>query len=554
MGGAVPHPTDVVIAGGGLAGIVTAYDLLGSGHRVTLIDKDRRERFGGLARESSGGMFMVGTPLQRRLRIVDSPELAWSDWQKVAHYDDADVWPRRWGSLFCEHSVEHVFEFLRARRVGFMPMVVWAERGLHATGNSVPRFHMVWGLGEEIVHRLVAALDAHPRRDRLELLFDTEVCGLETTAGRVTGVRARRVDGTNEVRVEAPHVVIASGGICGGDLSKVRANWHRPWGEPPERLLNGGHTYADGLLHDRVCAVGGVVRNLDLQWLYATGVHHPEKRRRNDGQSLVLPRSALWLDARGERIMAPCPLPAHGDTRHGVATVLGLPGQYSWLVMNWKIAVRELAASGPRYLTAMREKSWPRLAATVVFGNTADTERLIRDCAEDAVVADSLDGLVDGMNERSLYGLEVDGARVARTVTAWDEMIDRGPRFHDDDQLRWIATLRTYRGDRVRTCNFQKILDPRARPLVAIRMFVITRKSLGGIQTDLECRVLRASDGEPVPGLYAVGEAAGFGGGGAHGKGSLEGTFLTGCVLTGRAASRSIARSATLSTPQQGIR
>jgi len=492
-------------------------------------------------------MFMVGTPYQRRLGISDSPELAWNDWQRVADYADGDTWPRRWGASFCEHSVEHVFEFLRARQVAFMPMVLWAERGLRAPGNSVPRWHMVWGLGEEIVRRLVAALDAHPQRDRLELVFDTEVHGLDMTTGRVTGVRARRVDGTSELRVTAPHVVIASGGICGGDLSKVRANWHRPWGEPPLRLLNGAHAFADGQLHDRVGDLGGAVTYLDRHWLYATGLHHPEKRRPNDGQSLVLPRSALWLDARGERIMNPCPLPAHGDTRHGVATVLRLPGQYSWLVMNWKIAMREVSASGTQYLTALRTKSWPRLTATLIFGNRADTERLFRDCAEDIVIADSLDELVGGMNRLSLDGLEVDGARMAKTIDAWDRMIDRAPAYHDDDQLRWLAVLRTYRGDRARTCNYQKILDPKARPLVAIRQFVITRKSLGGIQTDLECRVLRASDGEPVPGLYAVGEAAGFGGGGSHGKGSLEGTFLTGCVLTGRAASRSIARSALLS-------
>jgi predicted oxidoreductase len=492
-------------------------------------------------------MFMVGTPLQRRLGFVDSPELAWSDWQEVARFDTCDEWPRQWGAFFCEHSNEHVFEFLRARKVRFMPIVVWAERGLCAKGNSVPRWHMVWGLGPEIIKRLVAALDAHAKRDHLELLFDTEVFALETTGDQVTGVRARSVDGTREIRVEAPHVVIASGGICGGDLSTIRANWHRPWGEPPKKLLNGAHKYADGMLHDRVSAIGGAVTHLDLHWNYPTGVHHADKRRPDDGQSLVAPRSALWLDAQGERITRPCPLPAHGDTRHIVATVLGLPGQYSWQVMNWKIALRELGGSGPRYQTAIREKSWLRLAATLVFGNRADIKRLIRECSADVVVADSFDELVAGMNERSLFGQKVDGARLAQTVEAYDAAIDRGPPYSGDDQLRWIAKLREYRGDRVRTCNFQKILDKKARPLIAVREFVITRKSLGGIQTDLECRVLRASDGEPVAGLYAVGEAAGFGGGGANGKGALEGTFLTGCVLTGRAAARSIARSATLS-------
>jgi predicted oxidoreductase len=288
--------------------------------------------------------------------------------------------------------------------------------------------------------------------------------------------------------------------------------------------------------------LGGAVTHLDLQWHYPAGVRHPAKRRPDDGLSLVPPRSALWLNGRGERIMDPGPMLAYGDTRHLVASVLKQPGKYSWQVMNWKIAIKELAVSGCDYMTAFRYKKRLALAANVLFGNKELVNRLMRECPEDIVVADTLDELMDRMDEKNLYGLKLDRARMEQTVRAWDEMIDRGPAGCRDEQVQWIAKCRAYRGDRVRTCRFQKILDAKARPLIAIREFILARKSLGGIQTDLQCRVLRAGDGGPIPGLYAVGEAAGFGGGGMHGKGSLEGTFLGGCVLSGRLAGRSMGR------------
>ncbi len=535
------YQTEVVIAGGGLAGIVAAYELLSRGRRVLLIDKDIRERFGGQARESFGGVHMIDTPYQRRLGIKDSPELAWQDWQRVAGYEPCDHWPRAWGQFYCENSREFIFEFLAQKKIKFLPLVNWPERGLEAPGNSVPRWHIAWGTGYEIIDRLLRALEAHPRRSRLEILFDTEVSGMETAGGRIVGVLARSTDASCDLRVRAEHVVIASGGICGGDLSRVRAHWYKPWGEPPEHLLNGGHVYADGRLQDRVAELGGAVTHLDLQWHYPAGVHHPARRRPNDGLSLVPPRSALWLNARGERIMTPGPMLAYSDTRHLVASVLQQPGKYSWQVMNWRIAIKELAVSGCDYMTAFRYKKKLGLAASLFFGNKELVDRLIRDCPDDIVVADTLEELMDGMEQRSLYGLKLDRARMEATIRAWDEMIDRGPAHHDDGQLRYIAKCRTYRGDRVRTCNFQKLLDRKAGPLIAIREFILARKSLGGIQTDLDCRVLRSGDGQPIPGLYAIGEAAGFGGGGMHGKGSLEGTFLGSCVLSGRLAGRSIA-------------
>jgi predicted oxidoreductase len=533
--------TQVAIAGGGLAGIVTAHELLSRGLRVLLIDKDRQENFGGLAKQSFGGVHMIDTPHQRRLRIKDSPELAWHDWQSVAGYEACDEWPRRWGQFYCQNSREHIFDFLTSKQVKFLPLVNWAERGTYGPGNSVPRWHITWGTGFEIIERLVHALETHPQRRNLGLLFDTEISAIETAGACATGLTGRSMTSDEEVRISAEHVVVASGGICGGDLSRLRANWYQPWGPPPETLLNGAHDFGDGLLHDGVAAVGGALTHLDLHWHYAAGIHHPRKRRSHDGLSLVPPRSALWLNACGERIMNPGPMPVYGDTRHLVESVLCQPGQYSWQVMNWKIAIRELAVSGCDYMSAFRFKDRRALLRGVLFGNKELVERLIRECPDDIVVADSLSELMDRMEEKSLYGLRLDRPRIEATIRSWDEMIARGPAFYNDDQLRRIANFRRYRGDRIRTCNFQPILDRKAGPLIAIREFILARKSLGGIQTDLQCRVLRASDGQPIGGLYAVGEAAGFGGGGIHGKGSLEGTFLGGCVLTGRVAGKSLA-------------
>ncbi len=532
--------TEIVIAGGGLAGIVAAFELLSRGRRVLLIDKDRRENFGGLAKESFGGVHLIGTPHQKRLRISDSPELAWRDWQSTAQFEPSDYWPRAWAQFYCENSREYIYEFLAARKIEFLPLVNWPERGIFVPGNTVPRWHIVWGTGYEIIHRLLAALESHPHRANLDLLFDTEVSAIEMTAGRASGVLCREASTGSEFRVDAGHVIVASGGICGGDLSFVRSHWYKPWGDPPQELLNGAHPYGDGLLHTKAAALGAAVTHLDLQWHYAAGVHHPAKRRPNDGLSLVPPRSALWLNARGERILNPGSMPVYGDTRHLVASVLAQPGKYSWQVMNWKIAIKELAVSGCDYMTAFRYKKKVALAASLMLGNKELVNRLIRDCPEDIVVADTLDDLMNQMDRKNLYGLSLDRARMAATIQSWDDMIARGPAYSNDDQLRRIANAMLYRGDRVRTCKFQRILDPKARPLIAIREFILSRKSLGGIQTDLQCRVLRAADAQPIEGLYAIGEAAGFGGGGIHGKGSLEGTFLGACVLSGNLAGRHV--------------
>ena len=344
-------------------------------------------------------------------------------------------------------------------------------------------------------------------------------------------------EGKAEFAARADSVVLASGGICGGDLSKVKANWYAPWGQPPANLLNGSHRFADGLLHDEASNHGAALTHLDKQWHYAAGVHSTSTDSPNDGISLVPPRSALWLDARGRRF-GPVPLMGYSDTRWVVEQICSTPEQYSWQVLNWKIAIKELAVSGCDYMTAFRHKQKLRIVRDVLFGNKELAGRLIEE-SEDFVVADTLDELMDKMDGLSLGSVTIDRDRMAADIAAYDAQIARGPKFFNDDQLRRIAASRHYKADRLRTCSFQQIDDPKATPLIAIREFILSRKSLGGLQTDLESRVLDTA-GTPIPGLYAVGETAGFGGGGIHGKGSLEGTFLGSCVLTGRLAGRDI--------------
>jgi hypothetical protein len=414
-----------------------------------------------------------------------------------------------------------------------MPMPMWVERGLHVPGNSVPRWHIVWGTGHVLALTLAENLMAHPARDLLESRFGYRVDALATTDGRVTGCRGVIEATGEEFEVAAEAVVVSAGGI-NGDIDRVRANWHADWGRPPEVILNGSHKFADGRLHDAAARVGGAVTHLDWQWNYAAGVRHWRPRKPGHGLSLVPPKSALWLNWRGDRI-GPMPLVTGYDTHDLVAQICRQDRGYSWQLLNRRIALRELAVSGAEFNPAFRDRQRLRVARDLLLGNRWLYDELTANC-EDIVVADTLPELVERMNELVGDG-SVDLDAVTDAATRYDGRIGLGPRFHNDEQLRRIEFARRWTGDRLRTCKFQRILDPKAGPLVAIREFIISRKSMGGLQTDLESRVLDRH-GHPVPGLFAAGEAAGFGGGGMNGKRGLEGTFLGGCILGGRIAGK----------------
>jgi uncharacterized protein len=359
--------------------------------------------------------------------------------------------------------------------------------------------------------------------------------------GRVTGVRGQREDSNSPFEAYADVTIIAAGGM-GGSIDRVKQNWHKPWGAPPETILNGAHRYADGTLHDAVGRIDGHITHLDKNWPYAAGVHHPRPKIKDQGLSLVPPKSALWLDYTGRRI-GPMPLITAYDTRFLVEQICKQEKKYSWQVMNLRIAHREFAISGAESNEAIRDKKWIRFISTILFGNKALVKDMMDNCP-DFVVANSIEELTEKMN--ALQGtVDVDIQNMREAITDYDANIDRGYRYMNDEQLRRIAHSRQYIGDRLRTCRFQKIYDRSALPLIAIREFILSRKTLGGIQTDMDCRVLSKPDlsgrQHAIEGLYAIGESAGFGGGGMHGIGTLEGTFLGGCVYTGRIAALHIA-------------
>jgi len=531
------YRSDALIIGGGLAGIAAALELLERGLRVTLLDRDAEANFGGLARESFGGIFVVGSDEQRRAKVQDSPELALQDWLGFGELDESDAWPRRWAEAYVHRCRDEVYRWLKERGLRFLPLPLWAERGDATRGNSVPRFHLAWGTGREIVDVLLRRLRSHPHRDQLELRFGHRVERLTTTGGAVNGCTgALDADGT-PFEATASCVLVATGGV-GGNQELMRRHWHADWRRPPQVLLNGSHRYADGRLHEAAGAAGARVTHLDRMWNYASGVQHPRPRKPQHGLSLVPSRSALWLDAQGRRLDPP--LVSGFDTRSLVTRVCATERQYSWHLLNRRIALKELAISGAEFNPAIREHRKLAFLRDIVFGNRWLVNEMTRDFP-DVLTADSPEELVRSMN--ALAGDDAVDIRSVRTaLERYDAQIDLAAGARSDEQLQRIEQMRAWRGDRLRLCTGQKILDPRALPLIAIRMFVISRKTLGGIQTDLDCRALDAR-GEPVAGLYAAGEAAGFGGGGMHGLRALEGTFLGGCVLTGRLAGQAIARA-----------
>jgi len=529
----VRDQTDVVVVGAGIAGIVAAYELLNRGRRVLLLDRDVEENLGGLAKESFGGLWFAGTPLQRKYGIHDSTSLGLADWLSFGEFGPGDRWPRAWAEAYVERSVPEVYDWLREHDVEFMPMPMWVERGLHVPGNSVPRWHIVWGTGHVLATTLARHLLAHPAHDLLQCRYGHRVDTLVTTDGRVSGCRGIVESSGEEFEIAAEAVIVAAGGI-NGDIDRVRANWHADWSRPPEVILNGSHKFADGRLHDAAQRIGASVTHLDWQWNYAAGVRHWRPRKPGHGLSLVPPKSALWLNWRGERI-GPMPLVTGYDTHDLVAQVCRQDRAYSWQLLNRKIALKELAISGAEFNPAFRDRKRLRVARDLLLGNRWLYDELVANC-EDMVIADTLPELVERMNDLVGDG-SVDLDAVTEAATRYDQRIALGPRFHNDEQLRRIEFARRWTGDRLRTCKFQPILERKAGPLVAIREFIISRKSMGGLQTDLESRVLNQR-GQPVPGLFAAGEAAGFGGGGMNGKRGLEGTFLGGCVFGGRIAGK----------------
>ncbi|MEU6369748.1 FAD-binding dehydrogenase [Streptomyces sp. NPDC046931] len=547
------YDADVIVIGAGLAGLTATAELVDAGRKVILLDQEPEQSMGGQAFWSFGGLFLVDSPEQRRLRIKDSHALALQDWMGTAAFDrPEDHWPRAWAEAYVDFAAGEKRAWLHRQGVRFFPVVGWAERGGYdATGhgNSVPRFHITWGTGPGLIAPFVRRVRAGAARGLVQLRFRHRVTGLARSAGTVDTVTgevlepsdvqrgqasSRTVTGAFEFRAQT--VIVTSGGI-GGDHDLVRANWPKRLGAPPQRMVSGVPAHVDGKMLGIVEESGGRLINRDRMWHYTEGLHNWDPVWENHGIRILPGPSSLWFDARGRRL--PVPLFPGFDTLGTLEHIMKTGYDHTWFVLDRKIIGREFALSGSEQNPDLTGKS----VRDVIGRARADVPGPVRafmDHGVDFVVEKDLGALVRGMNALTAEPL-IDEAELRREIVARDREV-LNP-FTKDLQVTAIRGARRFLGDRlIRTAAPHRILDPGAGPLIAVRLNILTRKTLGGLETDLSSRVL-TEGGDPLAGVYAAGEAAGFGGGGVHGYRSLEGTFLGGCLFSGRTAGRAAAKA-----------
>ncbi|MEU9417776.1 FAD-binding dehydrogenase [Streptomyces sp. NPDC051000] len=545
------YDADVIVIGAGLAGLVATAELVDAGRKVILVDQEPEQSIGGQAHWSFGGLFFVDSPEQRRMRIKDHRDLALQDWHGTAGFDrEDDAWPRRWAEAYVDFAAGEKRPWLHAQGVRFFPVVGWAERGgydANGHGNSVPRFHITWGTGPGLVEPFERRVRAGVARGLVQLRFRHKVTGLSRTAGVVDTVTGEVLEpsdavrgaasgreGVGEFSLRAQAVIVTSGGI-GGNHDLVRKQWPARLGTPPERLLSGVPAHVDGLMLGIAEDAGARHINKDRMWHYTEGIQNWDPIWNKHGIRILPGPSSLWLDATGKRL--PVPLFPGFDTLGTLDHIMKTGHDHTWFVLNQRIIGKEFGLSGSEQNPDLTGKSVRQVidrARQAVPGPV----KAFMDKGADFVVERDLAALVRGMNAVTGQDL-LDEATVRREVVARDREI-LNP-FTKDLQVMSLHGARKYLGDKlIRTAAPHRILDPKAGPLVAVRLSILTRKSLGGLETDLSSRVLGAS-GDPLPGVYAAGEAAGFGGGGVHGYRALEGTFLGGCIFSGRAAGRAAA-------------
>ncbi len=522
-----------LVIGGGIAGIVTALELLDDGQSVVLVDADTADRFGGLALWAFGGMALSGTPEQKRMSVKDSPELLLEDWVRFGELEDDESWPLAWAHCYAAESRELVYDWVKSLGLKFMPAVNFVERGEHIKGNSVARYHVLWGTGRELVQALIEKLSQHPQVDRLTLLHEYRATGLIFEDSRVQGCVGVCAEFACAFTIRADNTIVATGGI-NGSVEKVREHWLPDWPGPPADFLNGANPHSDGLMHESAAAIGARLDHLGDMWNYAAGVPHPRPHFEGHGLSLIPPKTCLWLDPDGNPI-GPDPMVTGFDTNGLCRQVVSYP--YTWQVLNRKIALRELAISGAEHNPNIVRHQTLGFLKDMLLGNKRLVDQMLAESTE-FLSAPNWKTLAKKMNALSGEN-RIRSSRLKALGDDYDAAMADPKRHADHPQVSRIIEARKWRTEKLRTCKLQPIGDKKAGPLIAIRLRFISRKSLGGLQTDLECRVLDHG-GTPIPGLYAVGEAAGFGGGGASGKRSLEGTFLSGCILTARKAAQAI--------------
>jgi hypothetical protein len=547
---------DVIIVGAGLAGLTAAHELTTRGRRVALVDQENAANLGGQAYWSFGGLFFVDSPEQRRMGVKDSFELAWHDWLGSAQFDreqDEDSWALRWARAYVEFAAGEKRSWLVGHGLSFLPTVGWAERGdlrAEGHGNSVPRFHVAWGTGTGVVEPFVRYARRAAAGGLLTFHHRHRVDEIIVSEGAATGVRgkllapddsARAVasnrEEVGEFELTAQAVILASGGL-GANHELVRRHWPERLGSAPRTMATGVPAYVDGRMIEISERAGARLVNRDRMWHYTEGIRNWNPIWPGHGIRILPGPSSMWFDALGRRL--PAPYYPGNDTLGTLRYLRATPDiagyDHSWFVLTQKIVEKEFALSGSEQNPDITAKDRTALLRERILGKGAPgpVDAFVQRGA-DFVVARGLDDLVTKMNALTDEPL-LDAAVLRRQIEARD--LQMANPYSKDAQVQGIRNARRYLGDRIaRVATPHRLLDPAAGPLIGVKLHVLTRKTLGGIQTDLDSRVLGA-DGAPIPGLFAAGELAGFGGGGVHGYNALEGTFLGGCLFSGRAAGR----------------
>lgn len=545
--------SDAIVIGAGLAGLVAAAELVDAGKHVTIVDQEPEASFGGQAWWSFGGLFLIDSPEQRRMKIKDSLDLARQDWAGTAGFDrEEDLWPRQWAEAYLQFAAGEKRQWLRGMGVKFFPVVGWAERGGYTAtghGNSVPRFHITWGTGPGILEPFVKRVRAGVDAGLVTLKFRHQVDELIVENGAVVGARGTILQPDDVARGEASNrekagefesragaVIVASGGI-GGNHDLVRKQWPRRFGEPPAHMISGVPAHVDGRMLGISEKAGANLINGDRMWHYVEGIKNFAPVWPMHGIRILPGPSSVWLDATGKRL--PVPLFPGFDSLGTLEHIMTTGHDYTWFILTQNIIEKEFALSGSEQNPDLTNKSIRELLTQRLGKGATGPVEAFKEKGEDFIVADTLDEIIAGM-QKLAPDAPLDTARVREEIEARDRELTN--KFAKDAQINAMRQARNYLGDKlIRVAKPHRILDPKAGPLIAVRLHILTRKSLGGIETNLDSQALGVN-GQPITGLYAAGEASGFGGGGVHGYRSLEGTFLGGCLFSGRQAGRAAAK------------
>lgn len=544
--------TDVIVVGAGLAGLVAAAELADRGKKVLLVDQESEQNLGGQAFWSFGGLFFVDSPEQRRMGIKDSPELAMQDWLGTAAFDrdDEDYWGRQWAEAYVDFAAGEKRQWLHDQGMRWFPVVGWAERGgglAVGHGNSVPRFHVTWGTGPGVVEPFERRVREAQSQGKIEFRFRHQVDQLLVDGAAVVGVRGTKLaaaaekrgyrtnrDAVGEFEFRAQAVIVTSGGI-GANHELVRKNWPKRLGQAPKHMITGVPDYVDGRMLGITESAGARITNRDRMWHYVEGLRNWDPIWTDHAIRILPGPSSLWFDAEGNRMPVPC-LPGY-DTLGTLAHIQSTGYDYSWFILTQKIIEKEFALSGSEQNPDLTGKDYKLLAKRALPGAPGPVEAFKKKGA-DFAVAYNLRDLIGQMNAKTDQAL-LDYGKIKMQIEARDRELDNN--FGKDMQIAAIRNARNSRGDKlIRVAGLHKILDPKNGPLIGVKLNILTRKTLGGLQTNLQSQVLHP-DGTVFDGLYAAGEVAGFGGGGVHGYRALEGTFLGGCIFSGRTAGRAAA-------------